>query len=109
MDDCAEEFGRGSIEKKKCVANLGRLCAVENLSLHMGTHVGFVKLVKQWEPRWRSISKQSATRPVEQQSRALQADIKREMLAIAAETDIVFTTDFWTSPTAESFITMSMH
>ena len=49
------------------------------------------------------------TRSVEEQSRALRADIKCEMLEIAARTDIVFMTDFWTSPTSESFIMMSMH
>ena len=31
------------------------------------------------------------------------------MEGVAAETDIAFTTDFWTSPTGESFMTMSMH
>ena len=31
------------------------------------------------------------------------------MKGVAAETDVAFTTDFWTSPTAESFMTMIMH
>ena len=31
------------------------------------------------------------------------------MEGVAAEMDIAFTTNFWTSPTGESFITMSMH
>ena len=31
------------------------------------------------------------------------------MLEIAARTDIAFTTEFWTSPTLESFMTMNMH
>ena len=48
-------------------------------------------------------------RSVEEQSRALQVDIKCKMLEIIAGTDIAFTTDFWTSPTLESFMTMSMH
>ena len=31
------------------------------------------------------------------------------MEEVAKETDIAFTTDFWTSPMGESFMTMSMH
>ena len=31
LDDCVEEFGRRSVETKRCVANLARLCVVENL------------------------------------------------------------------------------
>ena len=32
-----------------------------------------------------------------------------EMEGVAAEMDVAFTTNFWTSPTAESFMTMSLH
>ena len=109
LDDCVEEFGHRSVETKRYVANLTSLCVVENLPLHMGTRAGFMKFMRHWEPRWPSISKQSMTRSLEEQSRALRTDIKCEMLEIAAGTDIAFTTNFWTSPTAESFITMSMH
>ena len=49
------------------------------------------------------------TRSVEEQSQALRVDIKCEMLEIAATTDIAFTTDFWTSLTSESFMTISVH
>ena len=59
LDDCVEEFGRWSVETKRCMANLARLCAVENLPLHMDTHVGFVKFMRQWELRWPSISKKA--------------------------------------------------
>ena len=68
-----------------------------------------MKFMRQWESRWPSISKQSAMRPVEEQSRALRADIKCEMLKIADGMDTAFTTDFWTSLASESFMTMSMH
>ena len=51
LDDCVEEFGHRSAENKRCVANLARLCAVENLTLHMGTRAGFVNSMRQWEPR----------------------------------------------------------
>ena len=37
LDECMEEYGRGSAERKRCVVNLARLCAVENLPLHIGT------------------------------------------------------------------------
>ena len=70
---------------------------------------GFLKFMRKWEPRWPSISKQSVTRSVEGQSEELRKDICKEMQGVAAETDVAFTTDFWTSPTAESFMTMSMH
>ena len=35
--------------------------------------------------------------------------MRMEMEGVAAEMDVVFTTYFWTSPTSESFMTMSMH
>ena len=34
---------------------------------------------------------------------------RTEMEEVAAKTDIAFTTNFWTSPIVESFMTMSMH
>ena len=86
-----------------------RLCAAENLPLHMGTRVGFVKFMRLWEPIWPSISKQSVTRSMEQQIWALRVNIKREILVIAAKTDTAFKTDFWTSSTTESFMMMGMH
>ena len=109
LDECAEEYRHGSAERKRCVVNLGQLCAVENLPLDIGTRVGFVKYMRKWEPQWPSISKQSVTRSVEVQSEELMKDIRREMEGVAAEMDKAFTTDFWTSPTRESFMTMSVH
>ena len=109
MDECVEEYGRGSGERKRCIVNLARLCTVENLPLHIGTRPGFVKFMRKWEARWPSISKQNVTRSVERQSEELRKDIRKEMEGVAAQTDIAFTTDFWTSPTGESFVTMSMH
>ena len=82
---------------------------MENVPLHIGSRSGFLKFMRKWEARWPSISKQSVTRLVEGQSEQLRKDIKREMEGVAAETDVAFTTDFWTSPAAESFITMSIH
>ena len=107
--DCVEEFGHRSTETKRCVANLARLCTIENLPLHMGTRARFVKFMRQWEPRWPRISKQSMTRSVEEQSGALWANIKHEMLEIAVGTDIAFTMDFWMNPALKSFMAMSMH
>ena len=109
LEECMEEYGRGSAESKCCGANLVRLCVVENLPLHIGTRPGLVKFMSKWEPRWPSISKQNVTRSVECQSRELREEIKREMEEVAKETDIAFTTAFWTSPTGESFMTISMH
>ena len=42
LDECVPEYGRGSGERKRCVANLARLCAVENLPLHIGSRPGFL-------------------------------------------------------------------
>ena len=66
LDDYVEEFGHSSVESERCVANLARSCTVESLPLHMVTSVGFVKFMRQWEPRWPSISKQNVTRSVEE-------------------------------------------
>ena len=109
LDDCVEEFWHRSAETKRCMANLKCLCVVEDLPLHMSAHAGFVKFMRQWDPRWPSISKQSMTMSVEEQSQALWADIKCKMLEIVAKTDIASTANFWTSPTSESFMTMSRH
>ena len=50
LDENVEEYGRGSAKRKRCVANLARLCAVENLPLHIGTRLGFVMFMRKWEP-----------------------------------------------------------
>ena len=89
--------------------DLARLCVVENLPLNIGTRRRFVKFMRKWDPQSPSISKQSVTRSVERQSEELWKEIKREMEEVAKETDIAFTTDFWTSLIGESFMTMSMH
>ena len=109
LDECMQEYWRGSAERKRCMANLTRLCAVENLPLQIGTRLGFFKFMRKWEPRWPSISKQSVTRSVEGQSEQLRKDIRTEMEGVAAKTDVASTTDFWTSPIAKSSMTMSMH
>ena len=46
LDDCVEEFGHKSVATKRCFANFVCLCAMENLSLYMGTQVGFVKFMR---------------------------------------------------------------
>ena len=91
------------------MVKLARLCAVENLPLHIGSRTSFLKFMRKWEPQWLSISKQGMTRLVECQSEQLRKDIRTEMEGVATETDVAFTTDFWTNPIAESFMTMSMH
>ena len=109
LDECMEEYGHETAERKCCVANLARLCVVENSPLHIGTRAGFVKFMGKRDPRWPSILKQSVTRSVEGQNEQLRKDIRREMEGVDSETDIAFTIDFWTSPTSESFMTTSMH
>ena len=109
LDECMPEYWRGSGERKCCVANLARLCIVENLPLHTSSRPGFLKFMRKWEPRRPRISKQSMTRLVERQSEQLREDIRMKMEGVVAETDIAFKTDFWTILTAESFMTMSMH
>ena len=46
LDDSAQGLGHRSAKTKRCVANLVRLCAVENLPSHMGTRAGFVKFMR---------------------------------------------------------------
>ena len=98
LDECVEEYVRGSAERAYCMANLAWMCAVENLPLHIGTQPGFVKFMRKWEPQWPSISKQSMTKLVGCQIQELQEAIKKEMEGVATETDIAFTTDFWDEP-----------
>ena len=38
------EYGCGSGERKRCVANLARLCTVKNLPLHIGSRPGFLEV-----------------------------------------------------------------
>ena len=68
LDECMEEYRRGSAERKRCMVNLAGLCMVENLPLHIGTRTGFTEFMRKWEPRWPSISRQSVMRSVERQS-----------------------------------------
>ena len=82
---------------------------MENLPLHISSLPDFLKIMRKWEPRWPSISKQSVMRSVEGQSEQLRKDIMMEMEGVSAETDIAFTTDFWISPAAENFMMISMH
>ena len=73
LDECVEEYGYGSAERKRCVVNLARLFMVEtNLPLHISTRSGFVKFMRTWEVQWPSILKQSVTRSMERQSEKLQ-------------------------------------
>ena len=50
LDECMEEYGRGSAKRKHCMMNLARLCVVENLPLHISTRRGFVKFMRKWDP-----------------------------------------------------------
>ena len=109
LDESMPEYYCGSAKRKRCVANLEQLCAMENLPLHIGSRPGFLKFMRKLEPRWASISKQSVTRSMEGQSEQLREDIRTEMEGVAAETDVAFRTNFWKSPIAKSFMTMSMH
>ena len=71
MEDLVKKVGGGSAKRKRCIAKLARLCAVENLNLHMGIHLGFVKFMSQLDPRWQSISNQNVTTFLELQIQAL--------------------------------------
>ena len=62
LDECMEKYKRGSAKRKRCIANLARLCVVENLPLHIGIRTGFVNFMRKWEPQWPRILKQSVTR-----------------------------------------------
>ena len=94
LDECVEEYVRGSDERKRCMANLTRLCTVENLPFHISTRPGFVKFMRKWEPRWPRISEQSVMRSVECQSWELREEINMEMEEVAKETNIAFMTDY---------------
>ena len=50
LDECVPEHGRGSGERKHCVANLTRLYAMENLPLHIGSRPSFLKFMRKWSP-----------------------------------------------------------
>ena len=108
LDDCIEKYRRGSAKQQCCMTKLAWLCVVEDLPLYIGTQPRFAKFMR-WEPRWSSISKQSATRSIECQSEELKKRIEMEMKEVAKEKDIAFKTNFWMSPVDKSFITMNMH
>ena len=50
LDECVPEYWRGSAERKRCMVNIKRLCAVENLPLHISTRPGVLKFMRKWEP-----------------------------------------------------------
>lgn len=89
--------------------NLAQLCTMKNLPLRISIWHEVVKFMRNWEPRWSSMSKRSMTRSMERQSGKLQEDINREMEGVAVEMNIAFKTEFWMSPIAESSMIVSMH
>ena len=50
LDECVPEYWRGSAERKRCMADLVRLCTLENLPLHIGSRPCFLKFIRKWEP-----------------------------------------------------------
>ena len=101
LNKSVKEYKRGSAERKHCMANLARLCTVENLPLHIGTRPGFDEVHEViGSPEWSSISKQSMTRSVERQSeRIAEKKSRGRWKNVAKEhTDIAFTTQLLDEP-----------
>ena len=80
-----------------------------NLPLQFGENPAFVRFMRQFVPRWPSISWQTLTRTVLNQGEEIKKHIHDEMIKVHAETDVAFTADMWSSKYGDRYLTTTLH
>ena len=107
LDECMEEFGCRSAKTRGAWQNW---CACALLRIYLciwAVAQGLFRCV--WPSRLPHLMNFTKCDEVGGGAKALWAGIKCKTLQIAVNTDIAFTTDFWTSPTPKSFMVMSIN
>ena len=99
----------GTNDWQHCVDALAKLVAVDNLPLHVGHRVAFVKFLRELYPRFPRISPASLTRAVTEMAKRTRERIANELRTIHKVTDIAWTGDLWTSANGDCFLTYSAH
>ena len=94
---------------KECVKSIAKLCAWENLSLHLGERLGFTAFMRTVDPRYPQISRRSVMRSVEDQADEVVKSIRNTMSLACIVTGIWFTCDMWSSVANDQYLTVILH
>ena len=102
-------WGPKSPRFKECVKSVAKLCAWENLPLHLGERPGFTTFMRTVDPRYPKISRRSVMRSVEDQADEVVKSIRSTMSQACAVTDVSFTCDMWSSVANDQYLTVTLH
>ena len=102
-------WGPKSPRFKECVKSVVKLCAWENLPLHLGERPGFIAFMRTVDPRYPQISRRSVMRSVEHQADKVVKSIRSKMSQACAVTDVFFTCDMWPSVANDQYLIVTLH
>ena len=89
--------------------SVAKLCAWENLPLHLGERPGFTTFMRTVDPRYPQISRRSVMRSVEDQADEVVKSIRSTMSQACAVTNVSFTCDMWSSVANDQYLTVTLH
>ena len=78
---------------KECEKAIAKMCAWENLPLHLGERPSFIAFMRTVVPRYPQISQKNVTRSMEEQVNEVVKSIRCTMSQAGIETDVSFTCD----------------
>ena len=102
-------WGPKSPRFKECVKSIAKLCAWENLPLHLVERAGFTTFMSKVDPRYPQISRRSVMRSVEDQADEVVKSIRSTMSQACAMTDVSFTCDMSSSIANDQYLTVTLH
>ena len=102
-------WGPKSPRFKECVKSVAKLCAWENLPLHLGERPGFITFMRTVDPRYPKISRRSVMRSVEDQADEVVKSIRSTTSHACAVTNVSFTCDMWSSIANDQYLTVTLH
>ena len=109
LDTYLETWHPKTPEWNRAVTNVGKYVSVANMPYHLAQTKSFVRFMRQFIPRWPSISKQTITRSVERQAVDIKEAIKQELMAVQENTTVALTSDIWTSRATDGYLTVTVH
>ena len=111
--DCIQQYtkpwGPKSPRFKECVKSVAKLCAWENLPLHLGKRPGFTAFMRTVDPRYPKINWRSVMRSVEDQADEVVKSLRSTMLQACVVIDVLFTCDMWSSIANDQYLTVTLH
>ena len=102
-------WGPKSPQFEDCVKFIAKLCAWENLPLHLGERLVFTTFMRTVDPRYPQISRRSVMRSVEDQADEVVQSIRSTMSKACAVKDVSFTCDMWSSVANDEYLTVTLH